>query len=105
MGRITTFTIIIKTDAAGNSSKAVCKRLGTVPAIAPMMGALMARPIQPLVITMPMAVAVALGNASPTMASVVGKTGAMARQPQNTATAATATSDVWMATSVVMLIS
>src|ERR1700676_2320222 len=49
------------------------------------MGELTARPIQPQVITMPMAVAVILGNASAVRAKVVGKTGAMARPAQNTA--------------------
>ena len=42
-----------------------------------MMRELTARPHQPSVMTTPMAVPVMRGNASPTMASVVGKTGAM----------------------------
>ena len=42
-----------------------------------MMRELTARPNQPQVMTTPMAVPVMRGKASPTMASVVGKTGAM----------------------------
>src|ERR1017187_9368759 len=53
-----------------------------------MIGLLTASPSQPEVITMPMAVAVMRGNASPTSASVVGKMGAIAKPAQNTTTQA-----------------
>ena len=56
--------------------------------MAPMMRELTARPIHPDVMAMPMAVAVMRGKASPTMASVVGKTGAMATPAQKTMMAA-----------------
>ena len=56
--------------------------------MAPMMRELTARPTQPQVITKPMAVPVMRGKALPTMASVVGKTGAMERPAMKTSTTA-----------------
>src|SRR5258707_10542800 len=85
MGRMAKFTITIMMEKAGSSSSAVFRLAESTPAMDPMMGELTASPIQPKVITIPMAVAVMMGNASPTMASVVGNTGAMARPAQNTA--------------------
>lgn len=51
---------------------------------------LTASPAQPQVITNPMAVLVMRGNASPTMASVVGKTGAMESPARKTSAKAAA---------------
>ena len=52
--------------------------------MAPMILELTARPVQPQVMTKPMAVPVMRGKAVPVMASVVGKTGAMARPAMKT---------------------
>lgn len=56
----------------------------SLPAIAPIMVELTAKPIQPKVIAIPMAVPVAKGKRLPTTANVVGKTGAMVT-PDNAA--------------------
>src|SRR6266851_210429 len=85
IGRNARFTNTIATENAGRSSSACLRFAGSVPASAPMIGELAASPIHPQVITMPIAVAVPLGNASATIASVVGNTGAIARPAQNTA--------------------
>ena len=71
------FKPTIKTAETGITNRAFFSRSGSPPAIAPMMRELTARPIHPQVMTKPMAVPVMRGKASPTMASVVGKTGAM----------------------------
>src|ERR1039457_7593819 len=82
--RIARLIATITTENAGISSNAFFSLLGSPPAIATMMRALTARPSQPQVMAKPMAVPVILGKASPTMASVVGKTGAMANPAMNT---------------------
>ena len=82
------FTPTISTEKAGITSNAFFRREASVPAIAPMMRELTARPIQPQVMTSPMAVPDMRGKASPTMASVVGKTGAMEIPARKTRTAA-----------------
>src|ERR1017187_5132531 len=82
--RIARLIAIITTENAGITSNAFLSLLGSPPAIAPMMRELTARPSQPQVMAKPMAVPVILGKASPTMASVVGNTGAMATPAKNT---------------------
>ena len=64
------------------------RRKGSPPAMAPMILELTARPAQPQVMTKPMAVPVMRGKAVPTMARVVGKTGAMERPAMKTKAAA-----------------
>ena len=54
--------------------------------MAPIMRELTARPVHPQVMTKPMAVLVMRGKASPTMASVVGKTGAIESPLRKTST-------------------
>lgn len=58
--------------------------------MAPMMRELTANPAQPQVMAKPMAVPVICGKAVPTIASVVGKTGAMAIPARKTSAAAAA---------------
>ena len=58
--------------------------------MAPMMLELTARPVHPQVMTKPMAVPVMRGKASPTMARVVGKTGAMVSPAAKTSAKAAA---------------
>ena len=65
------------TADAGITSRAFFSRSGSPPAMSPMIRELTASPAHPQVITKPMAVPVMRGKASPTIASVVGKTGAM----------------------------
>src|SRR5580700_2410928 len=84
-----TATTTMIADADGINNNAVFRRLGSPPPIAPMMRELTAKPHQPRVITTPSAVPVIRGNASPTMASVVGKTGAMETPARKTRTPAT----------------
>ena len=67
---------------------ALFKRAGSSPAMAPIMRELTASPAHPHVITKPMAVPVILGKALPTIASVVGNTGAMETPAMNTSTKA-----------------
>src|SRR6202161_1682052 len=88
MARMPRFRTIIRTDEAGITSNALRMRLGSPPAMAPMMWELTARPAHPQVMTMPMAVEVMRGKASATMARVVGKTGAMERPERKTSAAA-----------------
>ena len=77
-------TAIINTAMLGSTSSAFFNRVGSPPAIEPMMWELTASPIQPDVITIHIAVPVMRGKASPTIASVVGKTGAMDTPARNT---------------------
>src|SRR5580700_3093894 len=77
---------IINTAEPGMRSSAFLSRSGSPPAMAPMMGELTASPAHPQVMTNPMAVPVMRGNALPTMASVVGKTGAIESPAMNTST-------------------
>ena len=72
------FTAIISTDIAGSTSRAFFKRARSPPAMDPMMRELTASPIQLDVIAIPIAVPVMRGKTSPSSATVVGKTGAMA---------------------------
>src|ERR1017187_2242163 len=89
MGRMATATTTMIAEAVGINSNAFFRRLGSPPPIAPMMRELTAKPHQPKVMTTPSAVPVMRGNASPTMASVVGKTGAMETPARNTSIPAT----------------
>src|SRR5450755_4889199 len=84
MGRIARVTNTIMSEAIGMISNAVFNCEASLPAIEPIIRELTARPIHPQVMTTPIAVAVILGKASPTMASVVGNTGAIARPAQKT---------------------
>src|ERR1700739_76738 len=84
--RIARFNTTIRTADAGKSSKAFLSRLGSPPAMAPMIHELTARPTHPQVMTKPNAVPVMRGNAAPVMASVVGKTGAIDRPAMKTKT-------------------
>ena len=78
----------IRTAAPGITSKALRRRRGSPPAIVPMRRELTARPVQPQVMTMPIAVLVMRGKASPTTDRVVGKTGAMESPARKTRTKA-----------------
>jgi hypothetical protein len=71
--------------AKTGSSRSASPRL-LAPFKAPMIFELTAKPIHPNVMAIPMALAVARGNVSPTTARVVGKTGAILSPVQNTAT-------------------
>src|ERR1039458_3116034 len=82
-------TPTIKTAEAGMRRRAFLSRKGSPPAIAPMRRELTASPAQPQVMTKPMAVPDMRGKALPTIARVVGKTGAMERPAINTRTNAT----------------
>src|ERR1039458_5275994 len=82
------FKPTMRTAEAGMTSRAFLSRLGSGPAMAPMMRELTARPTHPQVMTMPIAVPVMRGNAVPTMARVVGKTGAMETPAMKTSTEA-----------------
>ena len=59
-------------------------RKGSLPAIAPMSRELTAKPAYPHVMTKPIAVPVMRGNSPPTIATVVGKTGAIERPATKT---------------------
>ena len=83
------FNATIRTADAGITSNAFFRRRGSPPAMAPMIRELTASPHHPHVMTRPIAVPDILGNASPTMAIVVGKTGAIERPAMNTNTNAT----------------
>src|SRR5215467_4708507 len=72
------------TENTGITSSALLRRLGSPPAIAPMIRELTASPIQPQVMANPMAVPVIRGNTFPTIASVVGNTGAIDTPARNT---------------------
>ena len=71
------------------SRSAFLSRAGSSPAIAPISRELTASPAHPQVIAKPMAVPLMRGKALPTMASVVGNTGAMDTPAMNTSTKAT----------------
>ena len=78
----------MRTEKAGRMRRAFLRRRGSLPAMAPMRRELTARPTHPQVMTKPMAVPVMRGKAVPVMASVVGKTGAMASPARKTRAAA-----------------
>jgi hypothetical protein len=71
------FNPTIRHADAGITNNAFLSRKGSFPAIEPMMRELTASSTHPQVITKPIAVPVMRGKASPTMANVVGKTGAI----------------------------
>ena len=85
---IARFSPTINTADPGISSSAFFSRVGSPPAIAPMIRELTARPAHPQVMANPIAVPVMRGNADPTIASVVGNTGAIASPAIKTSAAA-----------------
>src|SRR5260370_41954805 len=80
------FTAIMIIAITGSTSKAFFSLLGSPPAIEPMMRELTARPIQPEVITMPMAVPVTRGKKTPPNPKMDRDTGANATPDRKTKT-------------------
>ena len=78
------FNRIVSTADAGIKRRNPFGRKGSLPAMAPMLLELTARPTQPQVITKPIAVPVRRGKPVSVMAGVVGKTGSVEGLALNT---------------------
>ena len=81
--------MIMAIEEAGITSNACRSRLGSPPAMTPIIRELTASPSQPLATTMPSAVDAIRGNVLPTMAIVVGNTGAIETPARKTSIPAT----------------
>jgi hypothetical protein len=96
------FNRTIRHADAGITNNAFLSRKGSFSAIEPMMRELTASSTHPQVITKPIAVPVMRGKASPTMANVVGKTGAIEMPAKKTSKPASDAFFVRKARSVVI---